>query len=98
VGYRLAQIAEATTTRISPRGRLVLFRMCWHVLDNPKGSTPAHTYFGGWEVLELLFPDQTPGSAHVTVAGAIRELTDAGLIKVVDNPNGKRRLAYLITL
>jgi hypothetical protein len=97
VGYQLARMADTVTT-VSPRAFRVLSRMCWHALDNPRGDTPARTYFGGWEALALLYPNQSPKAAHVSVGREIRELTAAGLVKPIGNPYRKQRQAYLITL
>lgn len=97
MGYQLARIADQVTT-VSPREFRTLNRMCWHALDNPRGDTPAHVYFGGWEALTLLYPNQSPKAAHVSVARDIRMLADAGLIKAVGNPYRKQRQAYEITL
>jgi hypothetical protein len=85
-------------TMISPRGFRVLNRMCWHAMDNARGDTPAHIYFGGWGPLALLFPTLSPLGQETAVARAIRELVNAGLIKPIGTAARGHRQHYEITL
>lgn len=98
MGYHLALLADQQTT-ISPRAKIVLARMCWHARDTPKDDTPARVYFGGWEALQLLFPNATDTAAREAVKRSLRELRDAGLIKpTTPNPSRRQTQRYEITL
>jgi len=104
VGMSLA--AQVLTLRpswgISDRAAIVLLRMAVSALDRDRAGQDGRLYFGGWEPLAfaLGFQDYGRGSAaEHAVARACRELADAGLIKRLPEPTGRRRTAvYSLTL
>lgn len=78
----------------NPAARLILVRMAHTALD----ADDWPVYFAGWDTLALaLGYEKYDHAAEIAVGRAIRQLTDAGLIKPDGNaPGGNRR--YRITL
>lgn len=81
---------------LSPRARVVLLTMALHCLDTPSKDNPPNVYWGGWPRLSVALGfvayDDT---ARKAVQRAVRELTDAGYVKVEGHGYGYRA-AYRI--
>lgn len=103
----LEAIAKRPLWDLQPRSFMVLMRMCSSALDRENGTAPGRTYYGGWVPLAMMLghpaPDDTEplaDTAKQAVKRAIRDLTDAGLIKALpeDEQAQYRYRAYRITL
>jgi len=105
MGAQLVRVVQAKAlggglSGLSSRAMLVLIAMALDAHDTGTEDTPARCYFRGWLPLALMLghPGLTPGGKSA-VARAIRELTDAGLIKVDPGYRGSRfTTTYRLTL
>ena len=98
-------VARRPTWNISARAFDVLARMCLTALDKPNGDNPGRLYFGGWIPLAMMLGYDAPNegeplakNSEEAVRRAIKELTDAGLIKRLDDQSNYRFTAYQITM
>jgi len=77
---------------LSANARLVMFTMALNARDTGTEHEPARTYFRGWEHLAqvALARDGYDATIERAVNRAVRELVDAGAIKVVGRRHGTR--------
>lgn len=83
MGANLATQAFAHWSHLSDRAFRVLLRMCLTALDKPKDGSPAAVYFAGRELLAMSLRSDggSPRTRYRTVAKAIAELTEVGVIE-----------------
>jgi hypothetical protein len=97
VGVSLALKAEGLPG-ISPRARVVLNAMALHALDTPSRNNPAAVYWAGWPLLAgALGYLAYDGTSEEAVRRAVKELKDAGYVKVEGHGYGYRT-AYRLVL
>jgi phage terminase large subunit-like protein len=101
VGYALN---PHWASRLNPTERLVLITMCHTAKDYATKKDPARLYFAGHDYLMIMITgDETkPGTAEHEAARkqiqrAIRGLSAAGAIKVVDGAKRSRNARYEVT-
>ncbi len=98
VGIQLLAYVEAMAMGgrlgdLSANAHRCLLVMAFTAHDKGTNDAPARTYFRGWDHLAraALCRDVYDAPAKQAVARAVRELTDAGLIKYVGRRNGMRQ-------
>jgi hypothetical protein len=104
VGASLANVVlSATWAHLSPTARLVFARMAMTALDQEgPGGRPACRYFGGRDALVLLLDGELaedPLERHRQyrrVWAAVREISDAGGIKLLSSAHRGHQAEYEI--
>lgn len=97
MGTQLLRALEAramagSLVGLTPNAHRVLFVMALNAHDVGTKDAPARTYFRGWEHLAraALARDQYDAADERAVARVIRELTDAGWVKMTGRRRGLR--------